>query len=236
MGIKQLVKRYLNIFIGRDILLYPKINLNHRYLGTNYGGFAVAIDFLSNKKNLICYSLGIGEDISFDLAMINNFSSNVFAFDPTPKSIQWLSKQKLPNEFKVYNYGISSFDGKSEFYLPTNPDYVSGSVMNHKSVNEKEYIEIQCRRLKTIMEKLGHNKIDVLKMDIEGSEFDVIKDVIQSRVDFDQLCVEVHHRFFTDGINKLKSMIAELNTNGYELFYVSDNGEELSFIKKELVK
>ena len=44
------------------------------------------------------------------------------------------------------------------------------------------------------MRELGRDHIDVLKMDIEGSEYGVLEDVLY--LDIRQLLVEVHQRFF----------------------------------------
>lgn len=48
------------------------------------------------------------------------------------------------------------------------------------------------RRLGTIMSELGHTRLDLLKMDIEGAEFAVVRDMLSSRIEVDQLVVEVH--------------------------------------------
>jgi len=42
-----------------------------------------------------------------------------------------------------------------------------------------------------ITRELGHNHIDVLKMDIEGSEYDVIGTILASPVTIDQILVGV---------------------------------------------
>ena len=73
------------------------IHINTTYLGTAYGGFSIAIEKL--PKNPIVYSFGVGEDISFDIALIKKFNAVVYAFDPTPKSIEWLKKSPPPRKF-----------------------------------------------------------------------------------------------------------------------------------------
>jgi hypothetical protein len=85
------------------------------------------------------------------------------------------------------------------------------------------------------MAELGHQYIDVLKMDIEGSEYDVIASILNSNIKVGQLLVEFHHRFFNDGFQRNKSAIKLLQSKGYVLFAISESGEELSFILKDLV-
>jgi hypothetical protein len=54
-----------------------------RWFGTKYGGFYVYPDRLCQES--IIYSFGVGEDVSFDLELIEKYNCHVFAFDPTQK-------------------------------------------------------------------------------------------------------------------------------------------------------
>ena len=72
-------------------------------------------------------------------------------------------------------------------------------------------------------------------MDIEGTEFSVIGDLSYEQMRFNQLCVEIHDRFFDDGIDILKAFINRLNEAGYSIVSVSDNYEELTFLRNTLL-
>ena len=85
-------------------------------------------------------------------------------------------------------------------------------------------------RVTTIMKDLGHTSIDVLKMDIEGAEYAVIRDVLRNSIEVRQLCVEFHHRWAEIGVSKTREAISALRSHGYRLFHVSDSGEEYSFL------
>ena len=58
------------------------------------------------------------------------------------------------------------------------------------------------RRVATLMRDLGHERLDVLKMDIEGAEYEVVADVLASGIDIGQLLIEFHHRFSNVGIER----------------------------------
>jgi len=92
-------------------------------------------------------------------------------------------------------------------------------------------IEVTVRRLSTIMRELGHGAIDLLKMDIEGAEYEVVADLLECGVDVRQLLVEFHHRWPEVGIARTKRALHDLNTAGYRLFSVSASGEEYGFLK-----
>ena len=66
-----------------------------------------------------------------------------------------------------------------KFYLPSNEDYVSCSL--EKGMKGTKFINVNVRTLKTIMKELNHSKIDLLKMDIEGTECDVIENMINEK-------------------------------------------------------
>ena len=90
-------------------------------MGNDYGGFYVAADFLNESS--VVYSFGIGEDISFDQQIIDSYDCIVHAFDPTPKSIQWIKSNKVPNKFIFHDYGIDILSGEKNFFLPENENF-----------------------------------------------------------------------------------------------------------------
>jgi hypothetical protein len=97
-----------------------------KWYGNEYGGFYICPDLLLSKDNrkIIVYSCGIGEDISFDTAIMNNYNCEIFAFDPTPKSIEWIKKQNLPDNFIFSPYGVSDKTEKKLLHLSNTPlDY-----------------------------------------------------------------------------------------------------------------
>lgn len=72
-------------------------------------------------------------------------------------------------------------------------------------------------------------------MDIEGAEYQVIRELLESNIRPTQILVEFHHRFSGIGVKKTRIAIAQLNKMGYCLFSVSSRtGEEFGFIRKEL--
>lgn len=213
--------------------LKRRVKCPFQWFGNDYGGFYVCPDFLD--RNSVVYSFGIGEDLSFSLGLINAFHCSVYAFDPTPRSIEWVQQQKLPETFHFTGVGIDKESGTVRFFLPLNPRHVSGSRVEQSNVTADHSIEVSMKRLIDIATDLGHQKIDVLKLDIEGSEHDVIPDVLQSGVDISQILIEFHDRFMPNGKEKTIKTIKELGTYGYEIFAVSDTCQEVSFIKTALL-
>jgi len=184
------------------------------------------------NKDAIVYSFGIGEDISFDEMLIEKHNCKVYGFDPTPKSIDWVAQQKCPPNFTFIPVGIGPKTETTHFYLPVNNNFVSGSSIKHSNVTETKAVEVQMKSFKDITHDLKHTHIAVLKMDIEGSEYAVIENILNTDVVIDQILIEFHDRFFKDGVKKSKKAVKMLQEKGYNIFAVSNSFEEISFIRK----
>jgi FkbM family methyltransferase len=228
MSLKQKVKYTVFHLLGKQLKV--KIQERRRYerIGGEYGGIAVCLQAL--PKNCLIYSFGVGEDVCFDVEMLKRTDGTIFAYDPTPKAIDFLKKTPMPDKFFFAPYAIADGDKEMVFHMPKNPDHVSGSLAGTSNVGSST-ITVTGKKVSTLMRMNGHDKIDLIKMDIEGSEFEVVEDMLKDNVNFTQLCVETHAWFLENGKERMRKMIAMLNERGYKIFAVSDNGGELSFIK-----
>ena len=202
------------------------------WAGSAYGGFYVVP--MKSLRNGIVFSFGIGEDISFDEKLINLYKDiKIYGFDPTPKSCKWVAERcKNIENFMFFPYGISIHDGLQNFYLPKNPKDVSGSL--EKNTNTRRKIQVPFKNINTIMNELKIKQVDILKLDIEGTELAVIPDILKSGFKFRQLCIEVHYRFWRKNrYYKLYKLRKILNNYGYYIAALSQSYEEITFVKKE---
>ncbi len=209
-------KFYIRIFK----ILINKLSINREtiYLGTNYGGWSL-IDQPKLKNNIII-SAGVGEDISFDVEMINKYDLKVIFVDPTPRALQHLSifKNSLGNpktgsylngglqpieaydltgitesNFFIVDKALFNTSGKIiKFFSPPNKEHVSHSISNWQNnfKKESEYIEVQTISLSDLLKKHNIDNISMIKLDIEGAEIEVINDMIKNKIYPNQLLVE----------------------------------------------
>ena len=226
---KDLLRKVKYRLEGR-ILNSPEIRISKKWFGNAYGGFYLHTKELNSQS--IVYSVGIGTDISFDLEVINAFNCEVYGFDPTPKSIQWVKENVDSDKFIMAEVGISNISGKKKFYLPKNQNQVSGSLLSIKTVDRKHSISLEFQTLKQVMKVNNHKYLDLLKMDIEGAEYDVLNDIINQSIQIDQIVVEFHPHLIKNGKKKTQNIIERLNQNGYKCFGISNSFLEFSFLKK----
>lgn len=222
------VLRFRKVLMGRDLYVTRQIKVRTLSLGNTYASWSILPDRLNQES--VIYSFGVGTDISFDLQLIEICNATIHAFDPTPKSINWINTLELPEKFIFHPIGIATQDGKMDFFLPKNENHVSGSIEKNANTSDK-MISVEVNKLGTIMNKLKHQHIDLLKMDVEGSEYDIIEYIVRNDIDVKQLLVEFHHRFKEIGITKTKKAIQALNKKGYKIFHVSPLGEEIAFTR-----
>ncbi|WP_346861026.1 FkbM family methyltransferase [uncultured Draconibacterium sp.] len=229
------LKHIIKVILRKDIHVKKEINLRTNWYGQKYLGFFVYDKYINSSS--IVYSFGVGEDISFDIALINKFNCTVFGFDPTPKSIEFIKRIKPSPNFVFSPIGIYKFDGIVKFYLPSNPEHVSCStsnVWNNKS-SKANSIDVPVKMFSTILKELQHKEIDILKLDIEGSEYQALNDILNSKCIIKQILIEFHHRFPTIGIKQTKKAINKLTEAGYKLAAVSVNYEEFTFVNSKLI-
>jgi FkbM family methyltransferase len=174
-------------------------------LGTAHGGWSVPIATIQSKGTAVC--VGAGEDISFDVEL-NKRGFNVLTVDPTPRAKAHVARvldaakggPRLPiNNSSTDFYDLEGFDEarfkfiwkentSMRFFAPKNPKHASHSIVNLQGT--KEWFEAKCETLQTICNSHKINQIDILKLDVEGSKYAVLENVVQCGLLPRVLCVE----------------------------------------------
>ena len=202
---------------------------NLEWLGSPNGGFF--FDAQRVQSNDIVLSFGVGTDVSFDLQLIEKTQCNVYGFDPTPKSIEWLAEQSLPDNYSFFPYGIALETGEVRFFLPKNENHVSGSLMPMDYVDTHTTVDVPVKSMHDIIKDVDAMRVKAVKMDIEGAEYEVMPSVLMALPNLTQIAVEIHERFVEGGVASTQKMIAQIEQYGFQLAAISDSLEELTFIK-----
>lgn len=201
------------------------------YVGSYHAGYSICPTDLGPSS--VIYSFGLGDDISFDLELIEKYGCKVFGADPTPKSLEFLGKMDLPYNFKYFDFAIADYDGVIELFFPKNNDHVS-LVSGDDGKRSGSSQSFKCLTIASFMNMLGHSHVDLIKIDIKGPEFAIIPQIISTGISFNQLIVEFTPELFPDGNSRVIDLIHLLASNDYYVFDVSDDGRNISVIKQNI--
>ena len=180
------------------------------------------------------YSFGVGNNIAWDLEMIEHYGVELHAFDPTPRSVDWIGEQSLPEGFHFHPVGLCGFDGLSGFVVPRREHQFNYSSIGSE-VGPGEKINCPVKRLANLQTELAHDVIDVLKMDIEGGEMQSLPDILANSPLPGQLLVEFHYNYPEIPYDGFLDLVGQLRMADYQIFHISERGYEFSFIHQRLL-
>lgn len=183
-------------------------------LGSSYGGYVVPLDLID--EGWICYSGGLGEDISFELELVARCRCHLYGFDPVPKSASYVSATVEGNDrFTFLPVGLWSTDSTVDFFVPADADHVSHSIVNLQGTDDT--ITATCRSLRSLMTEFGHPRIDLLKLDVEGAEYEVLEPVFAGKLSPRVLCIDFHK---VTSLDHMVSSVDRLRDTGYTPVHV----------------
>lgn len=178
--------------------------------GNGHAGWWVPTSALSASS--VVYSVGIGVDASFDVALIERFGCQVWGFDPTPESVQYVARSTWPPQWHFDAVGLWVDHDQLTFSRPVGQTTGSASITRPGNADATFLAPVE--PLTALMSRHGHEHIDLLKMDIEGAEGQVLEALIESPIRPTVLCIEYDQ---PEAPWSLVARIRRLLAAGYEL-------------------
>lgn len=217
--------RFVVLFILCDRRGLPILFLKYRHTKpidnslTKFGNY-----FLVNEEfdeNSIVYSFGIGRNITFDRAVVERYGCTVFAFDPTPLAIEFMSSVTNP-KIVFTPVGAWTEDKQLNFTIIRSEtgQIASGSLTNVHGFKDAETYPVEVRCLQTLMKERGHDCIDIIKMDIEGAGIPVMRQALEQNILPRQIVAEFEGPAKAGPAfwKELNELLVSLNRAGYEMF------------------
>ena len=155
------------------------------------------------------------------------------AFDPTPFAEEWVQEQTLPEKFVFHPWAAAGEDGSLRLYRRVNTRGKASKVMwtaGSAAGDSDDFIDAPAYTIRTMMEKLGHRQVDLMKIDVEGAEYLILDGLREGDSLPKQLLVEYHHRFPGVGKHRTANSISKLRQLGYKIFAISETGREVCFV------
>jgi FkbM family methyltransferase len=180
------------------------------------------------KPGSVAIDVGCAEDADFSQVMIQTYGVKSFAVDPTRKHAAALRALEAGSGGQMIYcpYAVGAEDGLVTFY--EHPTAQSGSLLTeHINIRGGDTVayEVESLTIGSLVDRLGLDRVDILKLDIEGAEYDLLNNSDLSILDrFDQIFIEFHHhaveRYTRDDTLQLASRIRD---QGFKSFTFDDH-------------
>ncbi|MBU6431440.1 MAG: FkbM family methyltransferase [Patescibacteria group bacterium] len=174
----------------------------------------------------IIVDVGCGFEAEFSMHMIKNFGLKSLGIDPTKKHFDSLKKiESTGGKFRHYDLAISANTGKILFNESESNE--SGSILSeHKNVKKdkiKTY-SVKTFSLADLPAYLGMNKIKYLKLDVEGVEYEIIKNLKKEDVDkYSQIFIEFHHHCTDYSVKDTLDAVRKMIKLGFKKFTLNNH-------------
>jgi FkbM family methyltransferase len=181
-------------------------------------------------KNSFVVSAGAGHDISFELELIAQTGCQIVLLDPSPTGCKTVEKIQLPPEITFEPIALSDRTGQMTLAKPAN--LLEGSW---RVAVDGEGDTMPCTSIGEIMERHSKSSVELLKIDIEGFEYQVVQDIILNKIPVKQICVEIHQGFeFGKTRWDRWRLIYQLHQSGYRLIHY--DGWDHTFLHRSAIK
>jgi FkbM family methyltransferase len=179
-------------------------------LFVNYDQFFVKRiydDFFVGEK--IGNAIDIGANVGlFTQWVLDRFGNDVeiVAIEPNPVAIDTFKEIHGEKSWiHLYEGAVASYEGLLEIGI--NPE---NSVISSVNMKTDNIIKVKALTIESVMRDMGWSEVDLLKIDIEGAEYDVIESM--ESFPFMRIILEFH-----ENTGQLDKVIKKLETNGYTL-------------------
>jgi len=194
--------------ISSELLIYG----NHDPLTTE-----IILDELS--EGMICIDIGsnIGYYALLESKKIGK-NGNVLAIEPSPENFSTLVYNiKLQNDQNInaFNFAIGDKNDEIEFLISKKSNWSKVKDENDIIESEDKIIKIPLKTLNSFVKDNQLEKIDLLRMDVEGYENNIIDGAIEVLTKFKpKIMVEIHKMIM--GKKKTREILEKLKKLNYE--------------------
>jgi FkbM family methyltransferase len=196
----------------RDIFGSEFAVLQEIFSRDDYGFSRVTIE----NKNPIILDIGANIGIFSIFAAHLYKNAKIFAYEPGVDNFNILvgniQRNNLKQQVFPYRLAIAAKEGEEEFFL--SPQDCSHSLIPQQIDKVVGKEKIICTTLAAVIERNGLEKIDFLKIDIEGAEYEVLYSLspdIYKKISYLALEIHNHHQ------HRPEELLKFLDANGFTM-------------------
>lgn len=195
-----------NIRLSNSIPYYH--NLEEFFVIEKYKTF-----FNKKYENVVDAGANVGVFIKYILN--KKLSKKIVAVECDPDALKDLHKNfEEETKVKIIPKALHTKSDTVEFYHSVDNPVTSASILNNNN-DSIEVINVESITLKELIDELGF--IDLLKVDIEGSEYDIFSDLKEELLlKINNIFIECH--FFKEEYQiKFNELIIKMKKNNFEI-------------------
>ena len=121
--------------------------------------------------------LDIGANVGVTALYFSQIFPNaqIYAFEPAPDNFAVLERN-IANSKRIqgFNFGLGAEDAALELFHSDNPVNFGGYSLHPAGSDTSRKVRIQVRNIASVLAELSLQRIDVVKIDTEGAEWDIL--------------------------------------------------------------
>jgi len=237
----RIIKNYFQLILrkfGYEIIGRKKIVKHNSFDAIHV--FLIQ-NLLKIEKKITIFDVGANEGDSIDRFKSLFSNITIHSFEPTLASVEKIKKKFNSPEIRINNYALGESKSRRKFYeynshrvnsfYPMEENSKYKIQRTKKEFNDEMVREVQVFSIDEYCKKHGIKKINILKIDTQGSEAEVLRGAEKLLIDklIDVLELEYIFGIAHKDANSLYDIEKVLNTHKYRLIAVENAGNILSF-------
>lgn len=171
-------------------------------------------DFINVEDGDIVVDIGFNCGI-FSIQSLRYNPKRIVAFEPNPTLVKLFKNNFETDIIEIHQLAISDKNGTTKFF--ENFDTGMSTIIDEINTHSRNIsYDVNVRSFNQIIEDYNLTTIDYLKVDCEGSEYDIFGSISDDYLsnNIRKIAIEFHHNL---GDVKVQKLVARLNELNFEL-------------------
>ncbi len=196
--------------VNKPYFNFSKVEMVNKYQSV------YCVSYTPKKDDVIVdIGAGVGSQVFFFEEKIGE-KGKIYSIEASPSSFKKLESLCINNKYancKNFNLAISNTD--DFVWMEEKENYVINAV------NKEEMgVKVRALKLDSFVTENNITRIDFLKVNIEGAEFDMIDGMKKSISKIEHIAISCHDFLFSEEGNPIKDKVSNfLESHNFKLFY-----------------
>lgn len=163
------------------------------------------------QRNSVVFDCG-GYEGEWAAAIRDKYQCAVFVFEPVVRYANVLADRfRCDQAVRTFSFGLHSRNDRARIHLAANASSLFGTTGDEEDIDLRDVVEV--------LRELDLPRINLMKINIEGGEFDLLDRLLETRLVecIDHIQVQFH-RFVPDAVNR-RQRIRERLSRTHRLRY-----------------